>query len=299
MDAHQDATRYLVHEPFRRDDAGKRSAMKVACCVWRGAFGTGLLQQYLAGCLPYINETVMRYCEAEHLTFTRGRPEVKNDQCFVEQKNGAVVRHFVGNARLVGSQAARQLRELYRGLRLYVNCFQPSMKLLSKQGEEGNVRRVYDPAKTPLQRLLLAGILPEATQDHLREVAQALDPIRLLHQVEQLQQAARRGVVTPFALIPTASPTAIVLFCVQHCLPEGFLPEEQGTAAASVRPWLQDDLHPEMEMPDWSRTMREPFEGEWDLILSLVLVHRNVLSGNPTVSTRGGKKGCPQAVPPA
>ncbi len=221
----------------------------------------------------FINETVMRYCEAEHLTFTRGRPEVKNDQCFVEQKNGAVVRHFVGHCRLVGSQAARQLRELYRGLRLYVNCFQPSMKLLSRQGEEGNVRRVYDPAKTPLQRLLLAGILPEATQDHLREVAQALDPIRLLHQVEQLQQAVWRGVVTSFVLIPTPSPASIVSFCVQHCLPEGYLPEEQGTVAASVRPWLQDDPQPEMEMPDWARTMRDPFEGEWDLILSLVFAH--------------------------
>jgi len=65
----------------------------------------------------FINETVMRYCEAEHITFTRGRPEVKNDQCFVEQKNGAVVRHFVGHGRLVGSGAARQLRELYRALR--------------------------------------------------------------------------------------------------------------------------------------------------------------------------------------
>jgi hypothetical protein len=43
----------------------------------------------------FINEAVMRYCEAEHITFTRGRPEVKNDQCFVEQKNGTVVRQFV------------------------------------------------------------------------------------------------------------------------------------------------------------------------------------------------------------
>ena len=58
--------------------------MKVACCVWRGAFGTGLLQQYLAGCLPYINDLIVAYCEREHLTFTRGRPRIKNDQCFVE-----------------------------------------------------------------------------------------------------------------------------------------------------------------------------------------------------------------------
>jgi hypothetical protein len=44
---------------------------------------------------------------------------------------------------------ARQLTELYRALRLYINCFQPSMKLQSKQRDGKEVRCVYDPAKTP------------------------------------------------------------------------------------------------------------------------------------------------------
>jgi hypothetical protein len=61
----------------------------------------------------------------------------------------------VGYDRLVGEHAYRQLAELYRALRLYVNCFQPSMKLLSKQRDGKKVRHVYDAAKTPLQRLLL------------------------------------------------------------------------------------------------------------------------------------------------
>src|SRR5437660_11649187 len=102
----------------------------------------------------FINEAVIVYCEQAHITFTRGRPYLKNDQCFVEQKNGAIVRQVVGYDRLVGEQAYRQLTELYRALRLYVNCFQPSMKLLSKQRDGKKVLCVYDPAKTPLQRLL-------------------------------------------------------------------------------------------------------------------------------------------------
>src|ERR1700694_4481444 len=81
---------------------------------------------------------------------------------------------------------------LYRALRLYVNCFQPSMKLLSKQREGKKVRYVYDSAKTPLQRLLLSGVLPAQKQQELLEVTHALDPIRLLHQLEQLQQAVFR-----------------------------------------------------------------------------------------------------------
>jgi hypothetical protein len=113
----------------------------------------------------FINEPLVNYCEAQQITFTRGREKLKVDQCFVEQKNGAVVRQFVGHDRLVGEQAYLQLRELYRAVRLYVNCFQPRVLRVSKGCEGENVRRVYDPAKTPWQRLVLGGILP-ADQQH-------------------------------------------------------------------------------------------------------------------------------------
>lgn len=86
----------------------------------------------------FINADVVAYCEREHLTFTRGRPEQKNDQCYREEKNRSVGRHVVGHDRLVGEQAYQQLDELYRTLRLYVNCFHPCMKLLSKSLEEDN-----------------------------------------------------------------------------------------------------------------------------------------------------------------
>ena len=124
----------------------------------------------------FINGVLVAYCEQEQITFTRGRPYQKRDQCFVEQKNGAIVRQVVGYDRFVGEHAYRQLTELYRALRLYVNCFQPSMKLLSKQRDGKKVRCIYDPAKTPLQRLLLSGVLPVQKQQELTEVAQALDP---------------------------------------------------------------------------------------------------------------------------
>lgn len=64
-----------------------------------------------------------------------------------------MVRQVVGYDRLIGEHAHRQLGELYGALRLYVNCFQPSMKLIAKHREGRNVRREYDAAKTPLQRL--------------------------------------------------------------------------------------------------------------------------------------------------
>ena len=241
--------------------------MKVACCVWRGAFGKGLLQQYLAGCLPYINETLRRYCETEQITFTRGRPHLKDDQCYIEQKKRAVVRQFVGFARFAGYQAFRQLRELYRALRLYVNCFQPSMKLLSKHRERETVHRVYDPAKTPLQQVVLSGILPTVVQHHLHEVAQALDPLRLLRHLEDVQQALWHGATHAFPLLHTLSLAPLLPFSVAQCLPDALPGQEKGSDPTEAQ-YLSQDI---MEVLDQPRTTKDPFEGVWEIILSCAL----------------------------
>jgi hypothetical protein len=66
-------------------------------------------------------------------------------------------------------------------------AFNPLCALLSKQREWKKVRCVYDTAKTPLQRLPQSGVLPAQEQLELTQVAQALDPIRLFQQLEQLQ----------------------------------------------------------------------------------------------------------------
>lgn len=102
------------------------------------------------GC-EFINETLLSYCDAERITFTRGRVDLKNDQCFVEQKNGAIVRQVVGYQRLEGEHAYQQLGEVYQALRLYVNGFQPSMKLQAKQDDGRKLRRIYNAAPPPLR----------------------------------------------------------------------------------------------------------------------------------------------------
>jgi integrase-like protein len=140
----------------------------------------------------FINEELLAYCNAEHITFTRGRVGNKNDQAWVEQKNGSVVRQLVGYDRFEGQRAYRQLAELYRAVRLYVNFFQPSMKLVTKMRTGSRVRRTYGPAQTPFQRVLASGVLDTSTQRRLNAVYRALDPVRLLHQLETLQEALWR-----------------------------------------------------------------------------------------------------------
>jgi hypothetical protein len=69
---------------------------------------------------------------AESIAFTRCRPYRKNDQAWVEQKNGAVMRRIVGYRRFEGLEAAAALARLYATVRLFVNFFQPSFKLAEK-----------------------------------------------------------------------------------------------------------------------------------------------------------------------
>src|SRR5689334_18285427 len=69
----------------------------------------------------FMNETVRTYCVEAGLVFTRCRPYRKNDQAWVEQKNGAVVRRVVGYRRYEGLEAAALLGQLYAALRLFVN----------------------------------------------------------------------------------------------------------------------------------------------------------------------------------
>jgi hypothetical protein len=136
----------------------------------------------------FLNETVRDYCAAAGVEFTRCRPYRKNDQAFVEQKNGAVVRRIVGYRRLEGLEAAAALAELYRSVRLFVNFFQPSFKLAEKSRDGAVVRKRYHPPATPYQRLLEDPRVSEAVHARLRSTASGLDPVRLLQAIRAAQQ---------------------------------------------------------------------------------------------------------------
>lgn len=147
----------------------------------------------------FINRELIAFCEKKRITFTRGRAYKKNDQCFVEQKNGVVVRQLVGYDRFGGVPAYMQLNELYRATRLYVNFFQPSMKLQLKHREGARVQRIYDTAKTPLHRLLAEEILSLRKRSHLVKIFESLDPVRLLQQIKGIQDALWQHAVSETA----------------------------------------------------------------------------------------------------
>src|SRR5208283_4796628 len=118
---------------------------------------------------------------------TRSRPYRKNDQAWIEQKNGAIVRKLLGYRRFEGIAAAQALARLYGASRLFVNFFQPSFKLAEKHRQGAQVTKRYHPPETPCARLLQAEILSDPIKRKLREVEIALDPLQLLEEVRAMQ----------------------------------------------------------------------------------------------------------------
>jgi transposase InsO family protein len=137
----------------------------------------------------FINANLLRYCEHKHITFTRSRPYKKNDQAHVEQKNWSIVRQLVGYDRYEGRRAYRRLDALYAILHFYVNFFQPVMKLISKERVGSKVKKQYDTAKTPYQRILESDQVAEEVKQQLREQYDTLNPAALLRTVQSLQDA--------------------------------------------------------------------------------------------------------------
>jgi len=132
----------------------------------------------------FINDLLYRYCLAEKITFTRSRPYKKNDQAHVEQKNWSVVRHTVGYDRWETEQELAILESIHADLRLYINFFQPSLKLIAKQRIGNLTIKRYDTAKTPYQRILECQGIPLEAKAHLMNLYLQLNPAELRRQID-------------------------------------------------------------------------------------------------------------------
>ncbi len=185
----------------------------------------------------------------------------------------------MGHDRFVGVQAYQQLGEVYRALRLYVNCFQPSMKLQGKQYDGRKVHLIYDGAKTPLQRLQRSTVLPNSKEQALMQVFHALDPVRLLQQVKEVQQAL--FVHGRSASHSSEETAAIPLrrFCVERCLTGPSALDAFTTGMGDEQQEEADEPPLTRSLLEWHRTCNDPFKEVWELIASWVLAHPKRSSG--------------------
>jgi hypothetical protein len=202
----------------------------------------------------FLNDTLVQYCRERSIEFTRSRPYRKNDQAWVEQKNGAVVRRLVGYRRLEGWPAAEALSRLYSASRLFVNFFQPSFKLAEKTRDGAHIRKRYHPPQTPSQRLLASDAIPPEVKTKLLETGANLDPLRLLEDIRQMQSHLVALVEHGEAYTP--SPTNRDL--------TGFL---AGLSTAWRMGEARPTHRPKPKAVRYWRSRIDPFESAWPQLL--------------------------------
>ncbi|MGB3023228.1 MAG: hypothetical protein WBB39_00270 [Candidatus Saccharimonadales bacterium] len=149
----------------------------------------------------FINEAGITWCRQRRIELTRSRPNKKNDNCYIEQRNLVVVRKYVGYERYDCREAVTAMNELYEVLRLYLNFFQPTFKL---QGKEKRVatetnrqtakpyKRIYDKPQTPYRRVLERADIEQKTKDELTRQYEHLNPTLLRDRIQLLTSKLER-----------------------------------------------------------------------------------------------------------
>ena len=196
----------------------------------------------------FINDTLTRYCADRGIEFTRSRAYRKNDQAWIEQKNGAVVRRFLGHERYSGQAAGQTIAHLHRVMRLYVNYFQPSFKLMEKTRKGSVVIKRYSPPATPCDRVMGHEAVSAHAKARLIERRASLDPVALLHSIRETQSALA-AIVSP-EVRPTPRGESLERFLAR--LPDRWRQDEE----AASRP-------KKVRVPRTWRTRSDPFESVW------------------------------------
>lgn len=134
----------------------------------------------------FINWTLKKWSEEEEIELTRSRPGNKNDNAYVEQKNGHVIRRFLGYARLDCPDVVVVMNELYESLELYLNHFVPSRKCIRKYRKGSRYIRKYDKGRTAYQRVLESSKIDKEVKDKLRKEHENLNPLILKNKIDKL-----------------------------------------------------------------------------------------------------------------
>ena len=144
----------------------------------------------------FLNAHLVRFWKemVKGVILSRSRPFHKNDNRFVEQKNSTLVRAYLGSARFDTAAQTKAINQLYEKMWLYYNLFQPVMRLREKttspllpaQGQPARIKRRFDPARTPFDRLCETDALSEEQKEQLRTLRDQTNPRQLRREIYQL-----------------------------------------------------------------------------------------------------------------
>ena len=134
----------------------------------------------------FLNALLQKFCKERKIVLTRSRPYKKNDNAHVEQKNRQFVREIVGYRRYDTPEEVQWLNEVYLLLDQYANYFLPMRKVVEKERQGAKVRKKYDTARTPFERLVKLGAIPPLKVEVMQRNRQALNPLELHRRLETL-----------------------------------------------------------------------------------------------------------------
>jgi len=134
----------------------------------------------------FINWFLKDWCNENKIELTRSRPYHKNDNAYVEQKNGHVIRRFLGYTRFEQQEVVKLMNEIYDLLEVYLNHFVPSKKLIEKVRIGSKYRRRYGKAKTAYKRVLEHKDINQEVKDKLTLQHNQLNPLLLKKKLDTL-----------------------------------------------------------------------------------------------------------------
>lgn len=134
----------------------------------------------------FLNDQLARFCQAKDLSFSRSRAYKKNDNAHVEQKNRQYVREMVGYERYDTPEAVAWLNEVYEYVDLYANLILPMRKVVSKKRVGNRIKKQFDTACTPFQRLVETGALTEEMTQRLSDIQAHLNPLEIRRTLDAL-----------------------------------------------------------------------------------------------------------------
>lgn len=141
----------------------------------------------------FINGHLYKYSKNNDLDFTRSRPYEKNDNFLVEQKNGRIVRRWIGYRRHDTIEECSIMNELCHLLALYQNFFQPVQKLLKKERIGSKIKRTLDVPKTPYQRVMECKHISKEQKQKLKRLYSLLNPADLKRCIDRKRDELYRA----------------------------------------------------------------------------------------------------------
>lgn len=135
----------------------------------------------------FINWNAKAWCDENNIELTRSEPGRKNDNMYIEERNGHVVRKYLGYVRFDNPLVVPLINELYDVLALYLNHFQVVRRTTTKTRVGAKYVRVYEKQPlTPYTRMLAHPGVSIENKESLRRIHATINPLVLKEKIDRL-----------------------------------------------------------------------------------------------------------------